>query len=81
LLIALIANAILTIGFGAYGLLFTLQAVFYGVALGGLWWKPFLRLPVVKLPAFFVLVNASIFKAWIRYWSGERLIVWEPSKR
>jgi len=80
-LIVLVANAILTMGFGAYGLLFAFQVVFYGVALGGLWWKPLLRLPAVKLPAFFVLVNASIFKAWIRYWSGERLIVWEPSKR
>jgi glycosyltransferase involved in cell wall biosynthesis len=81
MLIALIANAILTMVFGAYGLLFALQAVFYGVALGGLWWKPLLRVPAVKLPAFFVLVNASILKAWIRYWSGERLVVWEPSKR
>jgi glycosyltransferase involved in cell wall biosynthesis len=81
MLIALIANAILTMVFGAYGLLFALQAVFYGVALGGLWWKPLLRVPAVKLPAFFVLVNASILKAWIRYWAGERLVVWEPSKR
>lgn len=81
LLIALIANAVLTMGFGAYGLLFALQAAFYAVALGGLWWRPLLRLPAVKLPAFFLLVNASILKAWIRYWTGERLIVWEPSKR
>jgi|CXWL01.1.fsa_nt_gi glycosyltransferase involved in cell wall biosynthesis len=81
MLIVLVSNVILTIGFGAYGLLFVLQAIFYGVAIGGLWWKPLLRLPAVKLPAFFVVVNASIFKAWIRYWSGERLIVWEPSKR
>jgi hypothetical protein len=81
MLTALIANAILTMVFGAYGLLFALQAVFYGVALGGLWWKPLLRVPAVKLPAFFVLVNASILKAWIRYWAGERLVVWEPSKR
>ena len=81
MLIALISNAILTMVFGAYGLLFALQAAFYGVALGGLCWRPLLRLPAVRLPAFFLLVNASILKAWIRYWSGERLIVWEPSKR
>jgi hypothetical protein len=81
MLIALITNAILTMVFGAYGLLFALQAVFYGVALGGLWWKPLLRVPAVKLPAFFVLVNVSILKAWIRYWAGERLVIWEPSKR
>ena len=81
LLIVLAANAILTLGFGAYGLLLALQTAFYGVAFVGLWWRPLLRFPAAKLPAFFVLVNASIFKAWIRYWSGERLTVWEPSKR
>jgi glycosyltransferase involved in cell wall biosynthesis len=81
MLIGLAANAVLTMGFGAYSALFVLQAAFYGVALLGLRWRPLLRFPAVKLPAFFVLVNASIFKAWIRYWSGERLIVWEPSKR
>lgn len=81
MLIVLVVNAILTIEFGTYTLLFALQAAFYGVALGGLWWRPLLRFPAVGLPAFFVLVNASILKAWIRYWSGERLIVWEPSKR
>ncbi|MEO5957334.1 MAG: glycosyltransferase family 2 protein [Nitrospiraceae bacterium] len=81
MLAALVSNAILTMGAGTYRLSFVLQSVFYGVALGGLWWRPLLRFPAVKLPAFFVLVNASIFKAWIRYWSGERLIVWEPSKR
>ncbi|MDH4187432.1 MAG: glycosyltransferase family 2 protein, partial [Nitrospira sp.] len=54
MLIALISNAILTMVFGAYGLLFALQAAFYGVALGGLCWRPLLRLPAVRLPAFFL---------------------------
>lgn len=81
MLIALIMNALLTAVFERYGLLLALQAVFYSVALSGLCWRSLLRLPAVKLPAFFVLVNVSIFKAWIRYWSGERLVVWEPSKR
>jgi len=81
MLTALITNAILTVASGQYGLLLAIQAVFYAVALSGLCWRSLLRLPAVKLPAFFVLVNASIFKAWIRYWSGERLVVWEPSKR
>ncbi|MFO0776416.1 MAG: glycosyltransferase family 2 protein [Nitrospira sp.] len=81
MLIALMTNALLTAAFGRYGLLLVLQTVFYAVALSGLCWRSLLRLPAVKLPAFFVLVNASIFKAWVRYWSGERLVVWEPSKR
>ena len=53
----------------------------YSVALGGIVWKPLLRLPIVKLASFFLLVNVSIFQAWVRYWSGERLVTWEPSKR
>lgn len=81
MLSVLITNAILTVAFGRYGLLLALQTVFYAVALSGLCWRSLLRLPAVKLPAFFVLVNASIFKAWLRYWSGDRLFVWEPSKR
>lgn len=81
MLTTLITNTILTVVSGQYGLLLLLQAVFYTVALSGLCWRSLLRLPAVKLPAFFVLVNASIFKAWLRYWSGERLVVWEPSKR
>lgn len=81
MLTALITNVILTVAFERYGPLLVLQAAFYTVALSGLYWRPLLRFPAVKLPAFFVLVNASIFKAWIRYWSGERLVIWEPSKR
>jgi hypothetical protein len=81
MLTTLITNTILTMAFGQYGLLLVLQAVFYGVAISGLCWRSLLRIPAVKLPAFFVLVNVSIFKAWIQYWSGERLVVWEPSKR
>jgi len=69
------------VAFGAYGLLLGLQVVFYSVAFVGLRWRSLLRISAVKLPAFFVLVNASIFKAWVRYLSGEQLVTWEPSKR
>ncbi len=81
MLTALITNGILSVVFGQYGPLLMLQTVFYAIALSGLCWRSLVRFPVVKLLAFFVLVNVAIFKAWIRYWSGERLMVWEPSKR
>ena len=81
MLSALASNAILAISSGGYRTLLALQIVFYSVALGGLLCRPLQRSPLVKLPAFFLLVNASIFKAWIRYWSGERLVAWEPSRR
>ncbi len=81
MLAALITNAILTMVFGSYTVLLALQMAFYAVAFSGLCWQFLLRFPPVKLSAFFMMVNVSILKAWIRYWSGERLVAWEPSKR
>ena len=81
MLAAFVSNAFLAPLSRWYAILFLIQALFYAVALGGILWKPLLRLPAVKLVSFFLLVNASILQAWIRYWSGERLVAWEPSKR
>src|SRR2546422_8093078 len=78
---AFASNALLSPFSQWYAVLFLSQILFYSVALGGILWKPLLRFPIIKLLSFFLLVNASIFQAWIRYWSGERLVTWEPSKR
>lgn len=78
---AFVSNALLALSSRWYAMMFLIQVLFYSVALGGILWKPLLRLSIVKLFSFFLLVNASIFQAWVRYWSGERLVVWEPSKR
>lgn len=81
MVVALLANAGLSVSVPGYGALFVVQGCFYSVALGGLAYRPLMRSPIVKLSAFFVLVNVSILNAWIRYWAGERLVHWEPSKR
>lgn len=78
---AFVSNAFLAFSSRWYAILFLIQILFYSVALGGIVWKPLLRLPIIKLSSFFLLVNASIFQAWVRYCSGERLVTWEPSKR
>ena len=78
---AFVSNAYVAFSSRWYATLFMIQVLFYAVALGGIVWKPLLRLPIIKLSSFFLVVNASIFQAWVRYWSGERLITWEPSKR
>jgi hypothetical protein len=78
---AFVANAALASASQLYVALFVLQAAFYAVALAGLVFKPLLRIAPVRLAAYFVLVNVSILHAWLRYWSGERLVLWEPSKR
>jgi hypothetical protein len=30
---------------------------------------------------YFLIVNSSILVAWIRFLRGERIVVWEPSRR
>jgi len=78
---ALVTNALLAFSLQRYAILFVIQTLFYLIALGGIFWKPLLRIPMCRLVSFFLLVNVSIFQAWVRYWSGERLVTWEPSKR
>ena len=81
MVIALCSNIALAASSVFYRALLGIQIIFYGVAIAGLVVRPLSRLPLVKLPTFFLLVNASIFQAWIRYWSGDRLVLWEPSRR
>jgi hypothetical protein len=81
MLTALISNTILAGFSDLFRLSFVIQITFYAVAIAGLLFRPLSHLPLVKLPAFFLLVNASIFQAWARYLSGERLVAWEPSRR
>jgi len=78
---ALVSGVVLALSSRFYAILFLVQILLYSVALGGILWKPLLRLPIVRLLSFFLLANASIFEAWVRYSSGERLVTWQPSKR
>jgi glycosyltransferase involved in cell wall biosynthesis len=81
LITAFISNALLALSSRWYAMLLLIQALFYLVALGGILWKPLLCVPIIRLSSFFLLVNVATFQAWVRYWSGERLVAWEPSKR
>jgi len=36
---------------------------------------------ISRLPYFFVTVNYSILVAWLKYFMGEKAVLWEPSKR
>ncbi len=78
---ALASGALLALSSGFYVMLLLIQVLFYAVALAGILWKALLRVPIVRLLSFFLLANVSVFEAWVRYWSGERLVKWEPSKR
>jgi len=77
----LISNVVLAVESYAYRLLLTAQLAFYALALFYRWftWMP--DKDVFRVPSFFVIVNLSILDAWYRYFRGDRVLRWEPSKR
>ncbi|MBC8025547.1 MAG: glycosyltransferase [Steroidobacteraceae bacterium] len=65
-----------------YLVAFIAQVICYAFALAGLLWPALAaRVSLVRLTAFFVLVNAAAFKALLLWMSGTRLEVWEPTRR
>jgi cellulose synthase/poly-beta-1,6-N-acetylglucosamine synthase-like glycosyltransferase len=64
-----------------YTVLFILQIAFYLVSLLGLWFPRLAKNVFVKIPSFFLIVNASIVVAWVKFFKGERVIIWQPSVR
>ncbi len=77
----LISNTVLAVESYAYCLLLTGQLVFYALALFYRWFTWMSDKDVFRLPSFFVIVNLSILDAWYRYFRGDRVLRWEPSKR
>jgi hypothetical protein len=77
---AILSNLILIFtSTSIYTIAFLFQIFFYLVALTGITTKSSAIL--LKIPAFFVLVNMSILNAWYLYMSGDRVVMWNPSKR
>ncbi len=76
-----ISNILLVTHSTVYGVLLLGQSLFYATAIAyaGFSWMP--KNSLLRLPSFFVLVNLSILDAWMRYWRGDRVFRWEPSKR
>ncbi|MDZ7833613.1 MAG: glycosyltransferase family 2 protein [Desulfobacterales bacterium] len=85
LVLALVSNIFLIHSSILYTYLLGLQAVFYLLAAcyGVFQWQD--RLPAfpgsLKIPYYFLVVNAAIIMAWVKYFRGERSVYWEPSKR
>ncbi len=62
-----------------YAGIFLLQILFYLAALAG--GKFGLELIFFRVPFWYCLFNAAILKAWVNYVSGNRIVLWEPTKR
>ncbi len=76
-----ISNALLATQSSLYATLLVGQLLFYvtAAAYALFHWMP--KSSVLRLPSFFVVVNLSILDAWMRYFRGDRVFRWEPSKR
>jgi len=79
LLIVLVSNAFLIDSSIYYLIFFGLQAIFYCLAAVGI--STGSNKKILKFPSYFVLVNLSIFIAWLKYFKGEHYTKWEPSTR
>lgn len=78
---AFITGAILFRTSTFYSALFIIQSAFYLLAIAGIMFPKLTKFLFFKIPAFFVVVNASIFFAWLKYFKGERVVLWQPSIR
>lgn len=78
---ALVANAVLASSSLFFQGTLVAQVVFYAVALAYLATKRLPSFGMLRIPSFFVMVNLSILDAWFRYFRGERIVSWSPSKR
>jgi glycosyltransferase involved in cell wall biosynthesis len=64
-----------------YEILFSLQVAFYLLALVGIMFPAITHIVLMRIPSFFVVVNASILVAWLKFIKGERVVLWQPSVR
>jgi len=90
LILAFISNAMIMPSSAFFTVLFILQIVFYMLAFvyfqletrnAHNYQLRAMSYELLKIPYYFVLVNASILVAWWKYLKGERATFWEPSKR
>ena len=74
---ALITGAALARRSWVYAAWTASQGVFYLAALAGIATGH----RALRIPAFFVVANASVFVAWLRFIRGDRIVSWTPSER
>jgi hypothetical protein len=80
LLAAFAANAAL-LSSKPYAVLFALQLLLYGSALGSAVSSRWASTLPGKAALFFVVTNAAVAVASIQFLFGRRAVVWEPTKR
>ena len=80
LILAFLTNILLVTKSNIYLLLLLGQLFFYGLALCG-WKGRQISGNMIKIPYYFITVNASILVAWWKYFRRQRVVMWTPSER
>jgi glycosyltransferase involved in cell wall biosynthesis len=78
-LITLFVSNIFLLGSNLYLLCFIVQAALYMCSFVG--WLTKIPSSIFRIPLYFTTVNIAVLMAWIKYFSGFRIEIWEPSKR
>ena len=81
LIVSFAANIVLAPQTFIYGGLLLVQTLFYVLSILG-FLSPRLRdSAYIRVPFYFLAVNAAILVAWWRYLRGQRIVTWNPTKR
>jgi glycosyltransferase involved in cell wall biosynthesis len=80
LVVAFTTNMALAISSRFYLIVFMFQLSFYFIGLWGLKTKS-TSLSLIRIPYYFLAVNASILIAWWKYFRRQRVVMWTPSER
>jgi cellulose synthase/poly-beta-1,6-N-acetylglucosamine synthase-like glycosyltransferase len=81
LILAFVSNLVLIRASFIYVLLLLLQISLYGCGMLGLLRPKMQAMTLVRIPMYFLAVNASILLAWWQYLSGQRIVTWTPTRR
>lgn len=81
LLLTLISNFMLFEFSNFYQFIFLAQCLFYTLAFTGYISKNARKISFIKIIYFFVQVNLAILQSTMSFLFGERITLWEPSKR
>ena len=82
LIIVFVVNIPLASVSRGFAILLAAQCLFYAIAAIQLFRDMYSSsILFIKIPIYFVTVNASILVAWFRYLTGQRVLVWTPSER
>lgn len=81
LVVCLATNVLLSVNSGLFLCALALHLAFYIFGLWGWRARNETNRLVVKIPLYFLTVNAAIAVAWWRYLHGDRMVMWKPSER